>query len=179
MSQVFAVHLSPSHTFSKNTAPEIELLSGLGVQGDAHCGELVKHRSRVKKDPSLPNLRQVHLIHWELIQELRKQGFKVSAGTMGENITTQQIDLLSLPKGTRLDIGTSAQIEITGLRNPCKQLDNYQNGLTAAVLDRDEKGQLIRRAGIMGIVIQGGTIRPQDAIEVKLPPLPHLALERV
>lgn len=179
MSQVFAVHLSPSHDFSKNTVPEIELLAGLGVKGDAHCGELVKHRSRVKKDPSQPNLRQVHLIHWELIQELQKQGFKVSPGTMGENITTQQIDLLSLPQGTRLDIGSSAQIEITGLRNPCKQLDNYQEGLTAAVLDRDEQGQLIRKAGIMGIVVQGGTIRPQDTIEVRLPPLPHLALERV
>ena len=129
----------------------------------------MKHRSRVKRDPSLPNLRQVHLIHGELHDALRSAGFDVSPGQMGENITTRGVDLLQLPRGTRLHVGNEALIEVTGLRNPCTQLDGFQNGLMAAVLERDEHGGLIRKAGIMGIVLVGGEVRPGDSIRVELP----------
>jgi MOSC domain-containing protein YiiM len=149
------------------------------VEGDAHLGETVKHRSRVARDPTQPNLRQVHLIHAELHDELRAAGFVVSAGQMGENVTTRGVDLLGLPTGTRLRLGNSAVVEITGLRNPCVQLDDFQSGLMAAVLDRDEQGNLIRKAGVMAIVLAGGEIKPGDTIMVELPPEPHRALEPV
>lgn len=176
---VIAVCLSPSHGFSKVAVDSIELVAGLGVDGDAHAGVTVKHRSRVAVDPTQPNLRQVHLIHAELIDELTARGFDVFPGAMGENITTRHIDLLGLPVGARLSIGGSAIVEITGLRNPCAQLDGYQQGLTAAVLDKAADGTLIRKAGIMGIVVAGGEVRPGDSIRIDLPPLPHRALERV
>jgi MOSC domain-containing protein YiiM len=136
----------------------------------------VKHRSRVARDPSQPNLRQVHLIHAELHDELREKGFAIAAGQMGENITTAGIDLLGLPAGTRLRIGPSAVIEITGLRNPCAQLDGIQPGLMKAVLDRDDRGELIRKAGVMGIVLADGSVSPGDGIEIELPPEPHQRL---
>lgn len=177
--QVFAVSSNPTHTFSKAAQGAIRLLAGLGVEGDAHCGATVKHRSRVAQDPTQPNLRQVHLIHGELIDELQAAGFAVNPGSMGENITTRGIDLLALPEGTKLHLGTSAVVEMTGLRNPCKQLDSFQSGLMAAVLDRDESGQLIRKAGIMGVVLVGGDVRPGDTIVVELPALPHRSLEKV
>ena len=176
---VTAVSRSPVHRFSKETEDSIRLLAGLGVEGDAHLGETVKHRSRVRQDPSQPNLRQVHLIHSELHDELREAGFDVSAGQIGENVTTRGIDLLGLPKGTRLYLGDLAVVEVTGLRNPCSQLDHFQPGLLAAVLGRDEHGNVIRKAGIMGIVLAGGEVRPGDGIRVELPPEPHLPLERV
>lgn len=176
---VVAVSRSAAHTFSKPVQERIQLLAGLGVEGDAHMGETVKHRSRAARDPDLPNLRQVHLIHAELHEELRAAGFKVSAGQMGENITTRGIDLLGLPTGARLHIGDTAVVEVTGLRNPCKQLDDFQQGLMAAVLDRDEQGQLIRKAGVMGIVISGGEVKPGDPIVLELPPGPHQPLEVV
>jgi len=176
---VTAVSLSPTHTFSKQPQDHIVLLAGLGVEGDAHLGTTVKHRSRVARDPNQPNLRQVHLIHAELIDELGAAGFAVTAGTLGENITTRGVDLLGLPTGARLHIGGKAVVEITGLRNPCVQLDNYQKGLTAAVLDRDAEGNLIRKAGVMGIVLEGGEVRAGDTIRVELPPPPHRALEKV
>ena len=176
---VTAVNCNAEHTFSKQNQDGIRLLTGLGVEGDAHCGATVKHRSRVAQDPTQPNLRQVHLIHSELHNELRAAGFDVSAGVMGENITTRGVDLLGLPAGTLLYIGDAAIVEVTGLRNPCAQLDNYQSGLLAAVLDRDANGNLIRKAGIMGIVVAGGEVRPRDTIRVELPPLSHRALERV
>lgn len=157
----------------------IRLLAGLGVQGDAHLGETVKHRSRVAQDPAQPNLRQVHLIHAELHDELQAAGFSVTAGQLGENVTTRGIDLLGLPTGARLYLGETAAVEITGLRNPCPQIDNFQPGLLAAVLGRDEQGQLIRKAGVMGIVLTGGELHPGDPIRVELPPLPHKPLERV
>ncbi|MFG9882425.1 MOSC domain-containing protein [Pseudomonas aeruginosa] len=147
MQQVIAVSLCATHAFSKQVRPAIRLLKGLGVEGDAHHGVTVKHRSRVRQDPTQPNLRQVHLIHEELHDELRASGFAIGPGTMGENITTRGVDLLGLPTGTRLRLGESALVELTGLRNPCSQLDNYQPGLTAAVLGRDEQGNLIRKAG--------------------------------
>ncbi len=176
---VVSVHASPSHTMSKPARPSIRLLTALGVEGDAHQGVTVKHRSRVAVDPTQPNLRQVHLIHAELHDELLEKGFAVRAGQMGENITTRGLELLALPVGTKLLIGSSAVVEVTGLRNPCAQLDGLQPGLMNAVLDRDETGNLIRKAGIMGIVLTGGEVRPTDAIRVEFPPEPHRKLERV
>jgi len=176
---VTAVSRCATHTFSKPNADCIRLLAGLGVEGDAHLGETVQHRSRVAKDPTQPNLRQVHLIHAELHEELQAAGFAVAAGQMGENITTRGVDLLGLPVGARLHLGETAVVEVTGLRNPCTQLNDLLPGLMAAVLDRDSMGNLIRKAGIMGIVITGGEVRPGDAIRVDLPPVPHRPLDRV
>ncbi len=177
--RVAAVHRSAAHTLEKGAQVSIELLAGLGVNGDAHMGVAVKHRSRVARDPNQPNLRQVHLIHAELHDELRDRGFSVRAGQMGENITTRGVDLLGLPVGTRLHMGTDAVVEITGLRNPCAQLNGIQDGLMAAVLDRDEQGNLIRKAGVMGIVLASGAVRPDDTIRVELPPEPHQPLAPV
>lgn len=176
---VISVGRSPKHTFGKPTDGGIRLLAGLGVEGDAHMGETVKHRSRVRQDPTQRNLRQVHLIHAELHDELRAAGFDVSAGQMGENVTTRKVDLLGLPTGTTLHLGGAAAVEITGLRNPCKQLDGLQPGLMQAVLDRDEEGNLVRKAGVMGVVIAGGEVRPGDEVRVELPPGPHRPLEKV
>jgi MOSC domain-containing protein YiiM len=177
--RVAAVHRSSVHKFSKAPQPVIELLAGIGVAGDAHAGVTVQHRSRVAADPTQPNLRQVHLIHAELHKELQAQGFRVGPGDLGENITTAGLDLLGLPRGTHLRLGAQAVVEVTGLRNPCAQLNNFQPGLLPAVLGRDEQGHLIRKAGVMGIVLVGGEVRPGDRIQVELPPLPHLPLERV
>ncbi|MGL4575419.1 MAG: MOSC domain-containing protein [Burkholderiaceae bacterium] len=176
---VIAVHAHPSHAFSKAAQSQINLLAGLGVEGDAHCGALVKHRSRVAQDPTQPNLRQVHLIHAELFDELRAQGFAVAPGDLGENISTRGIKLLSLPTGARLRIGSDAIVEVTGLRNPCGQIENFQTGLLAAVLGRGSNGELIRKTGVMGVVIAGGVVRAGDAIAVELPVGEHRALERV
>jgi MOSC domain-containing protein YiiM len=176
---VVAVSRSPAHTFSKRVEESIRLVAGLGVEGDAHLGATVKHRSRVARDPTQPNLRQVHLIHAELHDELRACGFEVSAGEMGENVTTRGVDLLGLPTGARLFLGDTAVVEVTGLRNPCAQLDRFQPGLMAAVLGRDEQGGLVRKAGVMAIVLTGGTVRIGDPIRVELPPRPHRALEPV
>lgn len=178
-STVTAVSRSATHSFSKPPLESIRLLPGLGVEGDAHAGVTVKHRSRVARDPSQPNLRQVHLIHAELHDELREAGFVVRAGDMGENVTTRGVDLLGLPTGTRLYLGGTAVVEVTGLRNPCLQLDRFQDGLMKAVLDRDEEGNLIRKAGIMGIVLAGGEVRPGDPIRVEPPDGPHRPLQPV
>ena len=176
---IVAVSRSAKHEFSKENLPAITLLHGLGVEGDAHLGETVQHRSRVARDPSQPNLRQVHLIHAELHDELVERGFTVAPGDMGENVTTRGVDLLGLPTGARLRLGDEAIVEITGLRNPCAQLDGFQQGLMAATLDRDADGNLVRKAGVMGIVLNGGTVRAGDTIAVELPALPHRALEPV
>lgn len=176
---VVAVSRCATHSFSKPNESSIRLLKGRGVEGDAHMGETVKHRSRVAADPTQPNLRQVHLIHAELLDELNAAGFRVAPGVMGENVTTRGIDLLGLPRGTRLHIGATAIVEVTGLRNPCIQLDQFQEGLTQAVLDRDAEGRLVRKAGVMGIVVEGGDVVPGDGIRVELPAEPHHPLERV
>lgn len=176
---VVAVSRSAAHTFSKPTEPLIRLVKGLGVEGDAHMGVTVKHRSRVAADPTALNLRQVHLIHSELLDELNAAGFDVRPGDMGENVTTRGVDLLGLPRGARLHIGETAIVEVTGLRNPCAQLDRFRSGLMRATLGRDGGGNLIRKAGIMGIVIAGGDIGPGATIRVELPPEPYLALDRV
>ncbi|MCB0062657.1 MAG: MOSC domain-containing protein [Caldilineaceae bacterium] len=176
---VVAVSADATHRFHKVNQPAIRLIAGHGVEGDAHCGTMVKHRSRVAHDPNQPNLRQVHLIHAELHDALRAAGFSVAAGEMGENLTTRGVDLLDLPTGTKLHLGESAVVEITGLRNPCKQLDDFQPGLMAAVLDHDEHGNLIRKAGVMGIVVIGGEVRAGDTITIELPPQPHRQLAPV
>jgi MOSC domain-containing protein YiiM len=176
---VIAVSRSADHHFTKPNESSIRLLEGLGVEGDAHLGTTVKHRARVAKDPTVPNLRQVHLIHAELMDELEAAGFQVWPGAMGENVTTRGVDLLGLPTGTRLRLGTEAVVEVTGLRNPCRQLNDFQPGLMNATLDRDAQGNLIRKAGIMAIVLAGGEIRPGDAVAVELPPGPPRKLEPV
>jgi MOSC domain-containing protein YiiM len=149
------------------------------VEGDAHCGVTVQHRSRVAQDPMQPNLRQVHLMHVELFDELRAKGFEVAPGDLGENIVTRGIALLDLPVGTELQIGASAVVRLTGLRNPCAQIDRFQRGLMSAVLDRDEQGKLVRKAGVMSVVLRGGVVGAGDEIAVRLPAGPHRRLERV
>ncbi len=176
---VAAVFSSAEHRFSKTAQSSITLLAGLGVEGDAHAGVTVKHRSRVAADPTRPNLRQVHLIQMELIDELASRGFDVEPGGMGENVTTRGLALLDLPVGARLGLGHEAVVEITGLRNPCVQLDGYRPGLMNAVLDRAPDGALVRKAGVMAIVLRGGTVVPGDAVTVRLPPEPHRRLEPV
>lgn len=177
--RVDAVSASPAHGVTKTARPVIRLLAGLGVEGDAHAGVTVQHRSRVRRDPSRPNLRQVHLIAAELHDELRHGGFDVVPGALGENITTRGVDLLGLPAGTRLHIGDTALVEVTGLRNPCAQLDEVQPGLMRAVLGRDGDGGLVRRAGVMAVVVAGSEVRPGDAIRVEPPPGAHRPLEPV
>nr|WP_294550307.1 MOSC domain-containing protein [uncultured Rhodopila sp.] len=176
---VEAVSQRRGHHFSKLPAMWITLLAGLGVEGDGHAGTTVQHRSRVARDPSQPNLRQVHLLQRELLEELESKGFAVGPGQIGENILTRGVDLLGLPADSLLCIGAAARVRVTGLRNPCIQLDRFLPGLMAATLDRDERGGLIRRAGIMAVVLQGGVVRPGDAIEVVLPPEPHRPLRPV
>lgn len=176
---VESVASSPTHAVSKPARGRIRLLAGLGVEGDAHAGETVKHRSRVRKDSTQPNLRQVHLIHAELHDRLRAGGFDLAPGEMGENVTTRGLDLPALPTGTRLLLGPDAVVEVAGLRNPCVQLDGLRPGLMAATLDRDAAGGLVRLAGVMAVVRAGGEVRPGDAIGVELPPEPHRPLEPV
>jgi MOSC domain-containing protein YiiM len=179
MASVIAVSLCHGHHFSKTPSLSVRLLTGLGIAGDAHMGETVKHRSRVRKDSAQPNLRQVHLMHAELFDELRAKGFAVQPGDLGENVTTSAIDLLGLPRGARLHLGATAVVEVTGLRNPCVQLDNFQKGLMAATLDTDTDGNLVRKAGIMSIVLADGDVRPGDGIQVELPATPHRPLQPV
>lgn len=177
--KVSAVHRDATHRFSKNTAAAIELVAGLGVAGDAHAGATVQHLSRVRADPSQPNLRQVHLIHQELFDWLATRGFTVAPGQLGENVTTTGVDLLGLPRGTMLRLGVEAVVEVTGLRNPCAQIDTFQHGLLKELVGRDGNGDIVRRAGIMGVVHRGGTVRPGDTLTVVLPDGPHEALQRV
>jgi MOSC domain-containing protein YiiM len=176
---VIAVSLRHGHHFSKTPSLSIRLLKGLGVAGDAHMGETVKHRSRVRKDPTQPNLRQVHLMHAELFEELRGKGFAVQPGDLGENVTTTGIDLLALPTGARLHLGATAVVEVTGLRNPCIQIDGFQKGLMAATLDKDAAGNLVRKAGVMSIVLADGDVRPGDAVRIELPRTPYRPLQPV
>jgi MOSC domain-containing protein YiiM len=174
-----AVSRDSEHRFSKPVVDEIRLLEGLGVEGDAHLGVTVQHLSRVRADPTQPNLRQVHLIHAELADELRASGFTIAPGALGENVTTRGVDLLGLPRGTVLRIGPDAAIEVTGLRNPCNQINAFRPGLLKEVVHQAPDGTLVRKAGIMGIVLRGGPIKPGDAIVVELPDGPHVPLERV
>ena len=179
MGVVVAVCRSASHDFSKPVEETIELVEGLGVKGDSHFGATVQHVVRVREDPTKPNLRQVHLMHSELFEELKVAGFSVAPGEIGENITTSGIDLLGLPDGTLLHIGKDAVVRVTGLRNPCKQLDRFQAGLMSALLGRDAQGNVTRKSGIMSVVLRGGEVRAGDAIRVELPPEPHRPLGRL
>lgn len=179
MSTVVSVGLSPKHTFFKRPALAIRLVAGLGVEGDAHAGATVKHRSRVARDPSQPNLRQIHLVHAELLDEVNANGFDVHPGDIGENVTTRGVPLLTLPRGTRLHLGDDAIVEVTGLRNPCGQLDRFQDGLMRAMISRDADGNLVRKAGVMAIVVAGGEIRPGDTIAIERPPGEERPLEPV
>ncbi|MBX3284134.1 MAG: MOSC domain-containing protein [Actinobacteria bacterium] len=176
---VEGVSSSPTHTMSKPAQPVVTLVAGHGVEGDAHAGATVKHRSRVRADPTQPNLRQVHLIHGELHDRLRTEGFDVAPGQMGENVTTRGVPLLDLPVGTRLRLGSDAVVELTGLRNPCGQLNGIAPGLQATVLDRDADGELIRQGGVMSVVLEGGQVRPGDPITITLPDRPHQPLRPV
>ncbi|MFE3517496.1 MOSC domain-containing protein [Streptomyces sp. NPDC059166] len=178
-STVTAVSSNGAYSFTKPNRQSVTLLAGLGVEGDVHAGVTVRHRSRVAQDPTQPNLRQVHLIHEELFAELRTAGFDVGPGDLGENVTTAGIDLLNLPTGTLLHLGPEAVVEVTGLRNPCLQIENFRKGLLKEVVGRGPGGAVVRKAGIMGVVLTGGRVRPGDGIEVRLPAEPHRPLERV
>jgi hypothetical protein len=175
---VTAVSRDTGHNFTKPNVDSIELIAGLGVKGDAHLGETVQHLVRVREDPTRPNMRQVHLIHGELHDELKQQGFSLGPGDIGENITTRGVDLLSLPRGTRLHVGGDAVVELTGLRTPCKQIERFQPGLLAAV-SQDANGNVFFKSGVMGIVLNGGVVKAGDAIRVELPPEPHQKLGKV
>ncbi|MDB5528467.1 MAG: molybdenum cofactor biosysynthesis protein [Devosia sp.] len=177
--RVVSVSLSARHNFSKDRVQSVRLLQGLGIEGDAHAGVTVQHRSRVAVDPSQPNLRQVHLIHAELFDELTGKGFAVVPGDLGENIATAGIDLLALPRGTVLRLGAEAVVQVTGLRNPCSQIEAFQPGLLANVIGKDDTGEIVRKAGIMSIVLAGGVVHEGDVIAVEFPALPYLPLERV
>ncbi len=177
--RIVAVCAAHDHHFSKLPSPNIRLLPGLGVEGDAHMGVKVRHRSRMHKNPDAPNLRQVHLIHAELFDELRAKGFDVKPGDLGENITTAGIDLLGLSAGAKLYLGEEAVVEITGLRNPCYQIDSFRKGLLAATLDKDADGKLLRKTGIMSIVLVGGDVRPGGIIRIEPSQGPHWPLQVV
>jgi MOSC domain-containing protein YiiM len=179
VAHVVAVHSKATHAFSKDTVPRIELIAGEGVAGDAHSGVTVKHRSRVARDPTQPNLRQVHLMHAELFTELAAKGLHVSPGCMGENITTAGLDLLALGEGTTLRIGRHVRVRVTGLRNPCSQIEAFMPGLMAAVLDRTPDGALVRKAGVMGVVLASGTVEAGDLVVVEHAPSPCVALKPV
>ncbi|QXD22656.1 MOSC domain-containing protein [Opitutia bacterium ISCC 51] len=177
--KVISVSSSGSHTYSKQTKLSIHLLHGLGVKGDAHCGETVKHRSRVAADPTQPNLRQVHLIHNELLKELKSKGFDLNPGDLGENILPQDIDLLALPRDTLLKLGNETGIQVKGLHNPCHQIEDFRNGLLAEVVKDMGDGETEKKVGIMGIVLKSGTVQAGDEIQIELPQKPHHKLERV
>ena len=179
LKQVIAVARDDAHRFSKRRMDVIRLIAGLGVEGDAHLGAKVKHRSRVAVDPEQPNLRQVHLIQSELFDELAAKGFNVGPADLGENVTTRGVDLLGLPRGALLRLGSAATVEVTGLRNPCVQIDAFQSGLLKAVLVKRADGSLLRKTGVMAVVVCGGDVRPGDDVRVDLPDGPHMPLERV
>ncbi|HEY1111407.1 MAG TPA: MOSC domain-containing protein [Opitutaceae bacterium] len=176
---VVAVSRSGTHSFSKQAEPGIRLIPGHGVEGDAHAGATVKHRSRVALNPLQPNLRQVHLLQAELHEELKGSGVGIAPGMLGENVTTRGLDLLGLPVGARLHLGGSAIVEVRGLRSPCAQIEHFRAGLLAAVVSRDEHGKTVLKTGVMGIVVDGGDVAPGDAIRVELPLPPHLPLEKI
>jgi MOSC domain-containing protein YiiM len=176
---VSAVSSSGTYSFTKPNRDSITLIAGFGVEGDVHGGATVKHRFRMKKDPSQPNLRQVHLMHEELFEEVREAGFAVAAGELGENVTTRGVDLLGLPAGTRLRLGAEAVVEVTGLRNPCAQIDGFRKGLLKEVVGKGADGRSVFRSGVMSVVVSGGVVRPGDPVTVELPDGPHRPLEIV
>lgn len=179
MGIVVSVSAEPGHGFSKTPRVAITLLPGLGVQGDAHCGATVRHRSRVAADPLQPNLRQLHLFPAEWLEALDVRGFDLAPGGLGENVLTRGLDLLALPTGTLMRFSQGPLVAVTGLRNPCRQIEAYRKDLLAAVLDRDAEGAVVLKAGIMAVILEGGVIAPGDSIALSLPPEPHQKLQRV
>lgn len=175
---VVAVARDDRHRFSKPLRDEIVLLAGHGIEGDAHAGETVRRGSRFRGTWTEPNLRQVHLIQCELFDELAVEGHEVAPGELGENVTTSGIDLLALPVGTRLRLGDAAEVELTGLRTPCVQLDRFQPGLMRRLIRRERGGTRLR-AGVMAVVVEGGVVRAGDRVAVELPAEPHAALPRL
>jgi len=169
---VMSVNQAARHDVRKTPVAALHLRSGLGADGDAHYGATVQHRYDRRRDPSRLNLRQVHLIGAELLEELGRAGYRIAPGDLGENITTADIDLASLPAATRLHIGSSAVLELTGLREPCVLLDRIAPGLRLAACG-ERSGETILRHGAMAIVVAGGEVRAGDAIEISLPPSPH------
>ncbi len=176
---IAALSKSGLHAFSKQVSPDLDLVEGKGVAGDAHFGITVQHRSRVAIDPAHPNLRQVHLIAAELLEELAHEGFSLDPGDLGENILTRGLDLLALPRGTRQQLGDEAELELTGLRNPCGQIEHFRTGLLAHMVEKGPDGAIVRKAGVMAVVVKGGRAVTGDSINVSLPPLPHEPLDRV
>jgi MOSC domain-containing protein YiiM len=176
---IVAVNRDSQHRFSKPSVDSIRVIAGFGIEGDSHAGATIQHLGPMRADPTQPNLRQVHLIHSELHDELRDLGHDVKPGEMGENITTRGIDLLGLPQGTRLRIGPDAVVEVTGLRSPCQQLNTFQPGLLKQVIHTDADGTVLRKTGIMSVVLTSGVIHPEDPIVVDLPTGPHVPLEPV
>jgi MOSC domain-containing protein YiiM len=170
---------SPVHRFSKDPRASVRLLEGHGVEGDSHAGATVQHRSRKRRRPQDPNLRQVHLLQSELLAELSRRGHDVGPGDLGENVLTAGVDLLGLPVGTILRVGADAQLEVTGLRNPCVQIDRFSPGLLDEVVGRDEAGEVVRKAGVMAVVRRSGTVRVGDEVDVVLPPGAHRPLAPV
>ena len=176
---VVAVSLNPKHTFSKLPQLSIHLLAGLGVEGDAHCGSTVRHRYLVRRNPAAPNRTQVHLLEAEFLEALATDAPNFPAfhpGDFGENILTRSIRLISLPLGTRLHLGPTAIVELTGLRSPCKQMNTLRPGLMKASF---VPGTRRHRAGVMAVVLEAGTLSAADTIHVELPPEPHIALRPV
>lgn len=172
---VVSVARDDAHRFTKPVRDEIRLIAGHGIEGDAHAGATVRRRSRFRGTWTEPNVRQVHLLQRELLDELAVEGHEVAPGELGENVTTDGIDLLALPRGTRIRLGDSAEVELTGLRNPCVQIERFQPGLMKRLIRRDAAGTH-RRAGVMAVVVEGGVVRAGDAISVELPAPPHETL---
>lgn len=177
--RVIAVSRDDVHRFSKPVVDEVRLVEGWGIEGDAHAGTTVQHRSRVARDPSQPNLRQVHLLHAEVFDEVAEAGFRVEPGQMGENVTTRGVDLLGLPTGTLLHLGDEACVRVTGLRNPCQQINGFEPGLLREVLGRDEDGAVVRKGGVMSVVVTGGVVRTGDRVWIELPTGEQQALQPV
>lgn len=176
---VISVSRSSGHSFRKACEESINLIEGFGVEGDVHAGKKIKHTFLAKEDPDRKNIRQIHLIAAELFTELKGKGFNVDPGQLGENITTEGIDLLSLPTGTLLHIGNGAVIELTALRQPCIQIDEFQQGLLKEVVYKDSGGNIIRKVGVMGVILVSGAVSPNDEIIVETPDKPHHKLDYV
>jgi len=173
---VVSVSRDGAHRFSKPAVEVVRLLAGRGVEGDAHLGATVQHRSRARRDPQVPNLRQVHLLHAELLDDLAGAGFALVPGELGENVTTRGVDLLGLGEGTLLHLGGTAVVRVTGLRNPCHQIEDHAAGLLRHVVRRSDDGRVERLVGVMAVVEHGGEVRPGDPVRVSLPAGPHRPL---
>ena len=173
---VVAVSKDEYHRFSKVPCTQITLIKGVGVRGDTHSGVTVQHLFAVEQDPRQPNLRQVHLLQQEFLDQARDQGYELTPGDLGENILTDDLDLVGLWQDTLLHIGSQAVVRVSGLRNPCAQIDSFRPGLLQVAVRRDLKGDVVRKAGIMGVVTTGGVVHPGDEIEVEWPAQPHRRL---